>query len=214
MRRTITILHSEPTEKIIEKSRFITYSARVESEEEAKAFLAALKDEHPFATHICYAYIADRQGNLQRFSDNGEPQGTAGMPILENLRVRCLVNAAVAVVRYFGGIKLGAGGLTRAYAACAKEQLESAALCEILPCETWRVAVEYSAAEGVKKFLARRGYRAAFGGVRGKSGIHFAGARFRKRRTARGAERFFKRQGGNHSPRRLRRIFSAVIKLL
>lgn len=156
MRRTITILHSEPTEKIIEKSRFITYSARVESEEEAKAFLAALKDEHPFATHICYAYIADKQGNLQRFSDNGEPQGTAGMPILENLRVRCLVNAAVAVVRYFGGIKLGAGGLTRAYAACAKEQLESAALCEILPCETWRVAVEYSAAEGVKKFLARR----------------------------------------------------------
>ena len=157
MRRTITILRSEPTEKIIEKSRFIGYSARVESEEEAKALLAALKEKHPFATHICYAYIADKQGNLQRFSDNGEPQGTAGMPILENLRVRELVQSIVAVVRYFGGIKLGAGGLTRAYSACAKEQLESAKLCEILPCEKWRVRVEYSAAEGVKKFLAKRG---------------------------------------------------------
>lgn len=157
MRRTITILKSEPTEKIIEKSRFIGYSARAESEEEAKAFLAALKEKHPFATHICYAYIADKQGNLQRFSDNGEPQGTAGMPILENLRVRELVQSIVAVVRYFGGIKLGAGGLTRAYSACAKEQLESAKLCEILPCEKWRVRAEYSAAEGVKKFLAKRG---------------------------------------------------------
>lgn len=157
MRRTVTISASEPTEKIIEKSRFIAYSARIESEEEAKAFLAALKAEHPFATHICYAYIADKQGNLQRFSDNGEPQGTAGMPILENLRVRGLVYAVVAVVRYFGGIKLGAGGLTRAYAACAKEQLESAKLCEILPCEKWRVYAEYAAAEGVKKFLARHG---------------------------------------------------------
>ena len=157
MKRTITILSSEPTEKIIEKSRFIGYSGRVESEEEAKAFLAALKEKHPFATHICYAYIADKQGNLQRFSDNGEPQGTAGMPILENLRVRGIVQAIVAVVRYFGGIKLGAGGLTRAYSACAKEQLESAKLCEILPCEKWRLGVEYSAAEGVKKFLARRG---------------------------------------------------------
>lgn len=157
MRRTVTISASEPTEKIIEKSRFIGYSGRVESEEEAKAFLAALKEQHPFATHICYAYIADKQGNLQRFSDNGEPQGTAGMPILENLRARGMVQSIVAVVRYFGGIKLGAGGLTRAYSACAKEQLESAALCEILPCEKWRLSVEYSAAEGVKKFLARRG---------------------------------------------------------
>ena len=157
MKRTITILSSEPTEKIIEKSRFIGYSARIESEEDAKAFLAALKEKHPFATHICYAYIADKQGNLQRFSDNGEPQGTAGMPILENLRVRELVYTIVAVVRYFGGIKLGAGGLTRAYSACAKEQLENAKLCEILPCEKWRLGVEYSAAEGVKKFLARRG---------------------------------------------------------
>ena len=75
MKRTITILSSEPTEKMIEKSRFIGYSARIESEEDAKAFLAALKEKHPFATHICYAYIADKQGNLQRFSDNGEPQG-------------------------------------------------------------------------------------------------------------------------------------------
>ena len=72
----------KPTEKVIEKSRFITYSAHAEGEAEARRFLAGLKEEHPFATHICYAFVADRLGNLQRFSDDGEPQGTAGMPIL------------------------------------------------------------------------------------------------------------------------------------
>ena len=157
MRRALTIDSSEPTEKIIEKSRFIAYSSRAEGEDKARAFLAALQKEHPFATHICYAYICDKQGNVQRFSDNGEPQGTAGMPILENLKNRDLVLSVLAVVRYFGGVKLGAGGLTRAYFSAAKEHLEKARYCEIVPCETWRFSAEYAAAENVKKLLEKHG---------------------------------------------------------
>lgn len=155
-KRTLTLYKSEPTEKIIEKSRFITYSARVESEEEAREFLAALRAEHPFATHVCYAFIADRQGNLQRFSDDGEPQGTAGMPILETLRRKETVFTALAVVRYFGGIKLGAGGLTRAYASAAKEHLDRAEFCEILPCEIWEVSADYSFVDATERLLKKR----------------------------------------------------------
>ena len=114
------------TEKIIEKSRFITYVAHVESEEEAKAYLNKLHALHPLATHICYAYIADKTGNFIRFSDDGEPQGTAGMPILGVIKAKKLFETMVAVVRYFGGIKLGAGGLTRAYAGCAAEGINGA----------------------------------------------------------------------------------------
>ena len=144
MRRTITILHSEPTEKIIEKSRFITYSARVESEEEAKAFLAALKDEHPFATHICYAYIADRQGNLQRFSDNGEPQGTAGMPILDVLQKNGLTDICCVVTRYFGGVLLGANGLVRAYSHSTALAIENAQVKVMLPCYPVSIQTDYA----------------------------------------------------------------------
>ena len=144
MRRTITILHSEPTEKIIEKSRFITYSARIESEEEAKAFLAALKDEHPFATHICYAYIADKQGNLQRFSDNGEPQGTAGMPILDVLQKNGLTDICCVVTRYFGGVLLGANGLVRAYSHSTALAIENAQVKVMLPCYPVSIQTDYA----------------------------------------------------------------------
>ena len=113
-------------EKVIEKSRFLTYAAHTAGEEEARAFLASVRAQHPLATHVCYAFIADRLGNLQRFSDDGEPQGTAGMPILNVIKAQELYETTVAVVRYFGGIKLGAGGLTRAYSSCAAEALSAA----------------------------------------------------------------------------------------
>ena len=114
-------------EKIIEKSRFLAYAAHVESETEAKDFLARLRGEHPLATHVCYGYVSDKLGNEQRFSDDNEPQGTAGIPILNVIKAQKLYETAVAVVRYFGGIKLGAGGLTRAYSSSAEENA-----CEIL----------------------------------------------------------------------------------
>ena len=87
MEKAILTVHGRTeTEKIIEKSRFLTYSTHVESEEEARAFIAEIRAMHPFATHCCFAFVADKLGNLQRFSDDGEPQGTAGMPILDVLK--------------------------------------------------------------------------------------------------------------------------------
>lgn len=106
----LTVFGRHESEKVIEKSRFIAYSEHVESEEEAKNFLSEIRSKHTLATHCCYAFIADKTGNLMRFSDDGEPQGTAGMPILDVLKNKKLTETAVAVVRYFGGIKLGAGG--------------------------------------------------------------------------------------------------------
>lgn len=131
MRRALTIENSEPTEKIIEKSRFISYSSRAEGEEQARAFLAEIKKEHPFATHICYAYIGDKQGNVQRFSDDGEPQGTAGMPMLDVLRRENLTNVLCVVTRYFGGVLLGTGGLVRAYTKSTQLALENAGINEV-----------------------------------------------------------------------------------
>ena len=102
------------TEKVIERSRFITTSAHVEGESQAQEFIARISAKYKDATHNCYAYIADSTGNSPRFSDNGEPSGTAGMPILEVLKNKKIFCVAVVETRYFGGIKLGAGALDRA----------------------------------------------------------------------------------------------------
>ncbi len=104
---------------VINKSKFIGTACHVKNEEEAKAFVMEVTRKYSDATHNCYGYIADSLGNLLKFSDNGEPQGTAGMPILEVIRNKGLVETAVVVTRYFGGIKLGAGGLVRAYTEAA-----------------------------------------------------------------------------------------------
>ena len=87
-----TVFAPHEYEKVIEKSRFLTYCAHVESEESARAFLAEIRGKHTLATHVCYAFIADKIGNLQRFSDDGEPQGTAGVPILEVLKNKKLLS--------------------------------------------------------------------------------------------------------------------------
>ncbi len=141
------------TEKVIEKSRFITYASHVEGEEQAKDFLECVRSAHPLATHVCYGYIADSTGNLQRFSDDGEPQGTAGMPILNVIKARKLFQTSVAVVRYFGGIKLGAGGLTRAYASSAAEGLDAAEIREYDDCIQLNLTVEYPEVDALIRFL-------------------------------------------------------------
>ena len=140
------------TEKIIEKSRFLTYVSHVESEEEAKAYLNKLHALHPLATHICYAYVADKTGNFIRFSDDGEPQGTAGMPILGVLKAKKLFETLIAVVRYFGGIKLGAGGLTRAYAGGAAEGVNGAKIVLFDTCVEIAVGVAYSDVKTLTRF--------------------------------------------------------------
>ena len=151
-----TVFGRHESEKIIEKSRFITYSYHVESEEEARAFLFEIRGKHTLATHVCYAFIADKAGNLQRFSDDGEPQGTAGVPMLEVLKNKKLSETAVAVVRYFGGIKLGAGGLVRAYASSVAENLDGADIRELCPAVEIKITVDYTGVDGVQKFISPR----------------------------------------------------------
>lgn len=144
-------------EKVIERSRFIANAAHAADEEEARAFVAKVRAQHSLATHNCYAFVADKTGNLLRFSDDGEPQGTAGMPILEVLRSKKLFETAVVVTRYFGGIKLGAGGLVRAYAGTAAEALAQADIREYRVCRTLFASVGYEQFDALKKFLAARG---------------------------------------------------------
>ena len=149
-----TVYAPHESEKIIERSRFITYSTHVESEEEARAFLAKIRSAHSLATHVCYAFISDKVGNLQRFSDDGEPQGTAGVPILEVLKNKKLFETAVAVVRYFGGIKLGAGGLVRAYSSSAAENLDGADIRVLEMCAERFVTVDYTGVDSVQKYIS------------------------------------------------------------
>ena len=149
----LTVRGESVSEKIIEKSRFITYSTHVESEDEARSFLARIRGEHSLATHVCFAFVADKQGNLCRFSDDGEPQGTAGMPILDVLKNKNLKETAVAVVRYFGGVKLGAGGLVRAYSSSAAENLAAADIRSLEMCVEFAVEVEYTGIDSVQKYF-------------------------------------------------------------
>ncbi len=153
-KRIRTVYAPYTSEKIIERSRFITYSAHVESEEQARAFLAQIRAEHSLATHVCYAFIADKLGNLQRFSDDGEPQGTAGMPMLEVLKAKGLYETAVAVVRYFGGVKLGAGGLVRAYSSCTAENLDGADIRTLEMCVEAEIFVDYTGIDSVQKYIS------------------------------------------------------------
>ena len=114
MQSYLSVFSESTHEKVIERSRFIARCAHAAGEDAARAFAAAERAELSRATHNCFAFVADRAGNLLRFSDDGEPQGTAGMPIPEVIRSKKLFETAVVVTRYFGGKKLGAGGFFRA----------------------------------------------------------------------------------------------------
>ena len=149
----LTVFGRHQSEKVIERSRFLAYSEHVESEEEARAFLSEIRKEHSLATHCCYAFIADKAGNLQRFSDDGEPQGTAGLPILEVIKNKKLFETAVAVVRYFGGVKLGAGGLVRAYSSSASENLAGAEIRTLELCVEYEIAVSNRLADAFVSVL-------------------------------------------------------------
>lgn len=112
------------------KSEFIGYAKRVESEEEAKAFVNEIKSMHKQARHNCWAYVIGENYGIQRYSDDGEPQGTAGIPILEVMKKQGITDCAVVVTRYFGGILLGAGGLTRAYTKGASIAIKASGIVE------------------------------------------------------------------------------------
>ena len=145
------------TTKIIEKSKFITTSRHVCGEEEARAFVAEISKKYSDATHNCVAYIADNLGNFPRFSDDGEPQGTAGMPMLEVLKNNNLFEIAVVVTRYFGGIKLGAGGLVRAYSGSVSENLAAAQKVRYETCAESVYTVDYSGVDAALRYFTERG---------------------------------------------------------
>ena len=125
-----TVFESGESTIIIEKSKFIGYSRHVETEEDALAFINEIKKKNKDATHNVSAYILGEKMNAQKYSDDGEPSGTAGIPILELMKKEELTNSAIVVTRYFGGIKLGAGGLVRAYSKSAKSTLENSLISQ------------------------------------------------------------------------------------
>ena len=125
------------------KSEFIGYCAPVKTEEEAVAFVNSIKKKHSDARHNVYAYVL-REGFAQRFSDDGEPHGTAGMPVLDSIRKADLTDVAVVVTRYFGGILLGTGGLVRAYTAAASGAIKDAGVAEVGDFAILEIKANYS----------------------------------------------------------------------
>ena len=151
----IRVKNDIENEIFIEKSRFITYVKKTPLEEDAKEFIETIRKKHPFATHNCYAYVTDG-GKNARFSDDGEPQGTAGIPMLEVLKNRDLKDTAVVVTRYFGGIKLGAGGLVRAYSSSVSLALDKAGIEENLLALIYSVTFGYDKYSLFLKFIENR----------------------------------------------------------
>src|SRR5690625_163827 len=120
-----TVKQDGTHEIIIQKSRFIGYISRVTSEEEAQLFIQTIKKKHYDATHNCSAYLIGEHDQIQKANDDGEPSGTAGVPMLEVLKQQKLKDTVIVVTRYFGGIKLGAGGLIRAYGSTTSQTIKS-----------------------------------------------------------------------------------------
>ena len=148
-----TIKEDGMVQEEIKKSRFICHVKRVYSEEEARAFIAAIKKEHYRATHNCSAFIIGEKSDIKRTSDDGEPSGTAGVPMLGVLEKHDLTNLCVVVTRYFGGIKLGAGGLIRAYAGSVALAIKEIGLVEIKEQAGLRLKLSYSQYQDFANFL-------------------------------------------------------------
>ena len=148
--------HSEIVEK---KSRFIGRALPITSEQQAQDVIKAIRKQYYDARHVCYAYCVDQ---LTRSSDDGEPSGTAGRPILDMIGYACVQNVLVVVVRYFGGVLLGTGGLTRAYGQTAKEALEAAEQMEILAGRKIELVCDYND-YGKVDYLVRTGQIPVYG---------------------------------------------------
>ncbi|MBM6615582.1 YigZ family protein [Desemzia sp. RIT804] len=158
LKRYRTIEKDGQFEIEIKKSRFICHLKRVNDENEATAFIAAVKKEHSKATHNCSAYLIGDQNEVQRAHDDGEPSGTAGVPMLEVLKKKDLKNVATVVTRYFGGVKLGAGGLIRAYGNSVSRALEEIGLVEGHLQIEIRATIEYPLLGKVENLLHESPY--------------------------------------------------------
>ncbi|WP_243790297.1 YigZ family protein [Saccharopolyspora gloriosae] len=153
-----TIRRSGEFELEIKRSRFLCALARVESEEQAREFIARRRKLHHEARHHCSAYVLGPDGRTQRSSDDGEPAGTAGVPMLEVLRHNEITRTVAVVSRYFGGTLLGAGGLVRAYGNAVSAALEHVGLAELRPMRLVSTTVDYLLAGKLENDLRSKGF--------------------------------------------------------
>lgn len=149
------LIIAKPTqfELVIKKSRFICSLHRASSEQEAQKFIKQVQDNNRKANHNCFAYLVGDNDQIQRESDNGEPSGTAGVPILESLQLAKLHNVVAVVTRYFGGIKLGAGGLIRAYSNVTTDAIHQAGIVQRLRQLKVNVTVSYRQHDSLLYYL-------------------------------------------------------------
>ncbi|MBQ3085720.1 MAG: YigZ family protein [Clostridia bacterium] len=153
MNSYLTLEKAAKTEYVVKHSRFITTVAPVTTNEEAVQFVADVRSEYGDATHNVYAYVL-REGQMKRYSDDGEPQGTAGMPVLDVLLKEGVTDCALVVTRYFGGILLGGGGLVRAYSHSAKLGVDAAGIVRMSLCAIMELKCDYSFYGRVPALLA------------------------------------------------------------
>ena len=152
MESYITVSGESVGEYSEKRSRFIATLRHTETEEQAAAFLAEMRSKYWDARHNCYAYSISG-GTLKRFSDDGEPHGTAGKPILDIIDGSGLTDITVVVTRYFGGVLLGTGGLVRAYSAAAREAVANANRVKMTPCTVYKASCGYSELERLTKLI-------------------------------------------------------------
>lgn len=143
-------------EIVINKSRFICYVNRIDDEQSAKDYILSIRKLHPDASTIAYAYIAGENNELQRSNDGGEPSGTAGVPMLECLKNSHVQNICAVTVRYFGGIKLGAGGLIRAFSKSVSETLKIAPKLKTVTVYRYQITFEYDLIGRIDYFLKEK----------------------------------------------------------
>ncbi len=158
MNAYFTVDGEPETTLIIERSRFICSMKNVADENEAREFIEKTRKKYSLANHHCYAYVADEEGRSFRFSDDGEPQGTAGMPILNVLKGKNFCRTVAVVTRFFGGVKLGAGGLTRAYGNSVTGCIASAKIKNMQPVRYYRLTVDYDGYAKILKVAENKGY--------------------------------------------------------
>ncbi|HFI0035430.1 TPA: YigZ family protein [Streptococcus suis] len=157
MKEFKTIKEDGIVEEEIKKSRFICFMKRVTSEEEARDFINKIKKEHYKATHNCSAFVLGKNMEIKRSSDDGEPSGTAGVPMLTVLENHQLTNVVTVVTRYFGGIKLGAGGLIRAYAGAVASAVKEIGVVEVKEQEGISITMSYAQYQEFANWRAERG---------------------------------------------------------
>lgn len=153
-----TIKHHVSSEIIIQKSRFICHLMRTNNEQEAQDFINSIRSQHKSANHNCFAYVIGESNNIQKAGDDGEPSGTAGVPMLEVLKKQDLRNVTAVVTRYFGGIKLGGGGLIRAYGSSVSEALLLSGLVEQIRHVLYTVKIEYHLLGKIENELRNSSY--------------------------------------------------------